>query len=158
MTRGAAGRDAYAAALSLLTGRSLTTGELAERLLRRGHEPDAVAAACERVAGYGYLDDRRTAAAWAETAVRVRGFGPRRVREGLARRLLPAEIVEEAAAAVFGEGEERQLAREALARWLRARGGADDAGRRRAAYAHLLRRGFAASAARAALFNDPEFQ
>ena len=93
MTRGDAGPDAYAAALSLLTGRSLTTGELAERLVRRGYEPDAIAAACDRVTGHGFLDDRRTAAAWAETAVRVRGFGPRRVRECLARRLLPPEIV-----------------------------------------------------------------
>jgi regulatory protein len=157
VTRGPAGRDAFAAALALLTGRALTSGELAERLLRRGHEPAAVEAACERVAGFGYLDDRRTAAAWAEAAVGVRGLGPRRVREGLARRLLPPDLVEEAAAAVFGEGEEARRAREALCRWERTRGPAEEAGRRRAAYAHLLRRGFSQSAARAALFNDPEF-
>ncbi|HWR98202.1 MAG TPA: RecX family transcriptional regulator [Candidatus Methanoperedens sp.] len=156
MTPDPAGRDAFATALALLTGRALTTGELAERLRRRGHDPDAIAAACRRAAGYGYLDDRRTAAAWAETAAHVRGAGPRRVRAGLARRLLPRELVEEVAAAVFAEGEEARLARETLARWERTRGAAGDDDRRRAAFAHLRRRGFSASAARTALFNDPE--
>jgi SOS response regulatory protein OraA/RecX len=155
VTRSARGRDAFAAALALLTGRALTTGELAERLQRRGYDAAAVAAACERAAASGCLDDRRTASAWAEVAVGVRGFGPRRLREGLAKRLLPGELIEETLAAVFGEGQEVRRAREALARWERARGRATD-DRRRAAYAHLLRRGFSMSAARAALFNDPE--
>jgi regulatory protein len=155
VTRGATGRDAFAAALALLTGRALTTGELAARLQRRGHDEAAVAAACRRAADLGYVDDQRTALAWAESAARTRGLGPRRVREGLARRLLAPEIVEEATGAAFAGGAEADLAREALARWLRARG-ARAAERRPAAYAHLLRRGFSAAAARAALFNDRE--
>jgi len=157
VTGRSAGRDAFAAALALLTGRALTTGELTERLRRRGYDDQSIAAACERAAGYGYLDDPRTAAARAEGAVRLRGYGPRRVRAGLARRLLPREVIEEAAAAVFADGGEERLAREALARWSRTRGGVDDPDRRRAAYAHLRRRGFSQAAARAALFNDPEF-
>lgn len=156
MTRGTRGGDAFAAALALLTGRSLTTGELAERLRRRGHDPAEVARACERAAACGCLDDRRAAASWAEVAVRVRGFGPRRVREGLARRILPADVIEEAVGAVFGEGEEGRAARAALARWERARGAPTGERRRAAAYAHLLRRGFSAAAARSALFSDPE--
>jgi SOS response regulatory protein OraA/RecX len=155
VTRGSAGRDAFAAALALLTGRALTTGELAERLRRRGYDGAAIASACERAGACGCLDDRRTAAAWAEGAVRLRGHGPRRVREGLARRLLPPELIEETLAAAFGEGEEARRAREALARWERTQRGSS-ADRRRAAYAHLLRRGFSTSAARAALFNRPE--
>ena len=79
------------------------------------------------------------------------------MRAGLARRLLPREVIEAAAAAVFADGGEAQFAREALARWSRTRGGVDDPDRRRAAYAHLRRRGFSQAAARAALFNDPEF-
>jgi SOS response regulatory protein OraA/RecX len=77
------------------------------------------------------------------------------VRDGLAKRLLAPEIVEEATAAAFADGAEARLAREALARWVRARGGTA-ADHRPAAYAHLLRRGFSSSAARAALFNDAE--
>jgi regulatory protein len=156
VTRRAGGGDAFAAALALLTGRALTSGELSARLRRRGFDAEAIAAASERAAGFGYLDDRRTAAAWAESAARVRGLGPRRVREGLARRCLPRELAAEAVAAVFGDGGEDRLAREALERWARARGPAAGAARRRAAYAHLRRRGFSTAAARAVLFKPAE--
>ena len=153
-----AGADAFAVALALLTGRALTSGELEVRLRRRGFDPAAIAAARERVVALGCLDDRRTAAAWAESAARVRGLGPRRVREGLAKRRLSRELVEETAATVFAAGEEQRLVREALARWERAKGAAADAVARRAAYAHLRRRGFSSSASRAALFSAPEFE
>ena len=155
MTRGSAGRDAFAVALALLTGRALTAGELAERLRRRGYDEAAVESACARAAACGCLDDRRTAASWAEAAVRLRGYGPRRVREGLARRLVPPDLIEETLALAVGDDGEARLARDALARWERTRGGSA-ADRRRAAYAHRLRRGFSMSAARAALFNRPE--
>jgi regulatory protein len=152
------GRTAFAAALALLTGRALTTGELAARLERRGYEPEQIASAAERAAALGLLDDRRTAAAWAESAARTRGLGPRRVREGLARRLVGRDLVEEVVSGMFGPAEEAESARAALGRWERAKGPAGDEGRRRAAYAHLRRRGFSAAAARAALFNRGEFE
>jgi SOS response regulatory protein OraA/RecX len=152
------GRTAFAAALSLLTGRALTTGELVARLERRGFDAGQIAEAGSRAAALGLLDDRRTAAAWTESAVAVRGFGPRRVREGLARRLLDRELVEEVVAEAFGPGEEAARALAALGRWERAKGPASDEGRRRAAYAHLLRRGFSSAAARAALFNRAEIE
>lgn len=152
------GRSAFGVALALLTGRALTAGELALRLQRRGFDGEQIAAAGERLAELGLIDDRRTAAAWAEGAARLRGLGPRRVREGLTRRLLPREIVEEATAAAFAAGDERPLAQDALRRWERAKGAADDERSRRAAYAHLVRRGFSSSAARAALFNRDEIE
>lgn len=158
MTPPPPGRTAFAAALALLTGRALTSGELAARLERRGYAAEEIAAATARVAELGLLDDRRTAAAWAESAVRTRGLGPRRLREGLARRLLDRDLVEEVVAGVFGPGEEAERAQAALGRWERAKGPADDEGRRRAAYAHLRRRGFSGAAARAALFNRAEFE
>ena len=158
MTSRPSGPSALAVALALLTGRALTGGEIAVRLRRRGFDQERVAETCARLIELGCLDDRRTAAAWAESATRVRGLGPRRVREGLVRRRLPREIVEEVTAETFAAGEELRLARESLVRWERARGPAGDAGRRRAAYAHLRRRGFSSSAARAALFNRPEIE
>ena len=90
--------------------------------------------------------------------MRVRGFGPRRVREGLARRRLPREIVDEASAAVFADGE-APLARESLRRWERAKGPAR--GRGAAATPRTrtcCRRGFSTAAARAALFNRTEIE
>ena len=158
MTSPTPGPTAFAAALALLTGRSLTTGELCRRLRRKGYAPDAIVEASGRLADLGLLDDRRTAASWAESAALTRGLGPRRLREGLARRLLPRELVEETVAALFTAGEEARLALAALGRWERAKGPADDAGSRHAAYAHLRRRGFSTAAARAALFNRPKIE
>lgn len=158
MTERTPGQAAFAAALALLTGRSLTTGELGERLRRRGFDDDAVAEAVGRLLEIGYLDDRRTAVAWAQSALQVRGLGPRRLREGLARRRLPRELVEETVAALVASGEEAPLALAVLGKWERAKGPAADAASRHAAYAHLLRRGFSRAAARAALFNRTDIE
>jgi SOS response regulatory protein OraA/RecX len=154
----AAGPTAFAAALALLTGRSLTVGELGRRLRRKGFDPASVAEASGRLAELGLLDDRRAAAAWAGNAVQARGLGPRRLREGLAKRLLPRELIEETVADFFGSGEEARLASAALGRWERVKGPAVDPESRRAAYAHLRRRGFSGAAVRAALFNSPEIE
>lgn len=158
MTLPPPGRSAFAAALALLTARALTVGELAERLRRRGHDAETIAETSVRLLEFGYLDDRRTAAAWAENAARIRGLGPRRLREGLARRRLSREIVAETVAGLFAAGEEEHLALAVLGKWERAKGPATDTARRHAAYAHLRRRGFSGAAARAALFNRAEIE
>lgn len=158
MTAPTPGRTAFAAALALLTGRALTVGELEFRLHRRGYDPEAIAEASRRLLDLGYLDDRRTAAAWAESAAHTRGLGPRRLREGLSRRRLPRELVEETVAGLFASGEEAGLALAALGRWERSKGPATDTARRHAAYAFLRRRGFSSAAARAALFNRTEIE
>ena len=158
MTAPPPGRTAFAAALALLTGRALTVGELKERLRRRGYDADAIDETSARLLEYGYLDDRRTAVTWAESAARIRGLGPRRLREGLAKRRLPRDLVEETVAGLFASGDEQQLALSVLGKWVRAKGPAVDTASRHAAYAHLRRRGFSSAAARAALFNRPEIE
>jgi regulatory protein len=149
--RGADPRKAYAAALRLLTISSLTAGELRERLARRGFEPAAAAAALARVEAAGYLDDRRTAQGWAESAIRVRGLGPLRIRQRLLGRQVSPEVVEEVAAALFPPEEEERLAAAARAKWERHHGPAAEAGERRRLHDHLRRKGFSGAAARAAL-------
>ena len=158
MTSDAQGRTAFTAALALLTGRALTEGELSERLRRRGYDAGAIAETNSRLLELGYLDDRRTAAAWAENAATLRGFGPRRLREGLAKRRLARELIEETVAGLFAPGEEARLALAVLRKWERAKGPVIDAADRHAAYAHLRRRGFSGSAARGALFNSQEIE
>ncbi len=158
MTGKPPGRTAFAAALALLTGRALTVGELAERLQRRGYDPGAIAETSTRLLEYGYLDDRRTARAWAESAARLRGLGPRRLREALLRRRLPRDLVEETMAGLFVQGDEAGLALAVLLKWEKAKGPATETAGRHAAYAHLRRRGFSSAAARAALFNRPEIE
>jgi len=154
----APGRTAFAAALALLTGRALTVGELAVRLRRRGYDADAIAETSSRLLEFGHLDDRRTAVAWAESAAQIRGLGPRRLREELAKRRLPRELVDETVAGLFASGEEVPLALAVLGKWERAQGPATDTASRHAAYAHLCRRGFSRAAARVALFNRLEIE
>ena len=156
MTSPPPGRTAFAAALALLTGRALTVGELTVRLRRKGYDVDTIAETSARLLAIGYLDDRRTAAAWAENAIQIRGLGPRRLREGLARRHLQRELVDETVAGLFATGEEVRFALAVLGKWERAKGPAVDTASRHAAYAHLRRRGFSGAATRAALFNRPE--
>ena len=151
-------RTAFAAALAFLTGRALTVGEVAVRLRRKGYDGDTIAETSARLLELGYLDDRRTAVAWAENAVRIRGLGPRRLREGLARRRLPRELVDETVAGLFATGEEVRFALAVLGKWERAKGSAADTAGRHAAYAHLRRRGFSGAAARAALFKRAEIE
>ena len=158
MTSDAQGRTAFTAALALLTGRALTVGELTVRLRRKGYDADAIAETSARLLDLGYLDDRRTAVAWAENAAGIRGLGPRRLREGLVRRHLPRELVDETVAGLFATGEEVRFALAVLGKWERAKGPATDTASRHAAYAHLRRRGFSGAAARAALFNRTEIE
>jgi regulatory protein len=158
VTPSTSGPSAFAAALALLAGRSLTTGELKRRLRCKGYAPEEIAEASGRLADLSLLDDRRTAATWAESAAHVRGLGPRRIREGLVKRLLPRDLAEQTVAELFSSGAEAPLARTVLEKWERTKGPADDAGRRHAAYAHLRGRGFSAAAARAALFNRLEIE
>jgi SOS response regulatory protein OraA/RecX len=152
------GRTAFAAALALLTGRALTVGELTVRLRRKGYDADTIAETSARLLDFGYLDDRRTAGAWAENAARIRGLGPRRLREGLVGRHLPRELVDEIVAGLFATGKEVLCAQAVLGKWERAKGPAVDTAGRHAAYAHLRRRGFSGAAARAALFNRSEIE
>lgn len=158
MTKPTPGRTAFAAALALLTGRALTVGELAARLRRKGYDDGTIAETSARLLELGYLDDRRTAVAWAENAAQVRGLGPRRLREVLARRRLPRDLVDATVAGLFTAGEELRFALAVLGKWERAKGAAADTASRHAAYAHLRRRGFSSAAARAALFNRPEIE
>ena len=158
MTSPNPGRTAFTAALALLTGRALTVGELTVRLRRKGYDADTIAETSARLQDFGYLDDRRTAVAWAENAIQIRGLGPRRLREGLARRLLQRELVDETVADLFATGAEARFALAVLGKWERAKGPVLDTEGRHAAYAHLRRRGFSGAAARAALFNRAEIE
>lgn len=86
---------AYAAVLHALAHRAYAAGELARKLVHRGHPPAAAAAAVERATGLGLLDD----AAFAEQFVRgrwERGHGPRRIRRDLTARGVAPPVVDRA--------------------------------------------------------------
>jgi len=95
--------DIYLRAINLLSRRDHTTVELKRKLASRGFSADSIVAVLERLAGEGYLDDRRFAERWTESAIQSgRGYGVRILQE-LQRRGVPHEIAATAVAAVAVE-------------------------------------------------------
>ena len=88
--------DAYLEGLRLLARRELSEAQLRTRLTRRAHSAHDVDAALARLRTDGALDDRRTAAAIARTAVGVRRFGPRRVRRAVEAAGISSEVADQA--------------------------------------------------------------
>jgi regulatory protein len=126
----------YDKAVELLGRRSHFRRQLADKLRRRGYDADEIAATLERLAGAGYLDDRRTAAEYVEARLARGPEGRARLVAELERRGAPPEAV---AAALEGRlpADDLPLAREAARRW-RRRGATDP----RALARHLGRKGF----------------
>ncbi|HEX5773734.1 MAG TPA: regulatory protein RecX [Geomobilimonas sp.] len=138
-------QQAFAAALRILSRRDHSEAELRRKLGDRGYLDSVQDRVVARLKALGYLDDRRSARQWAESAVRSgRGFGPK-LRMELTRRGFPSEIVEETLAGIAAHNDERDLVREILSRKFPAFDPltASDRDRRRV-MGYLQRRGFAA--------------
>lgn len=135
--------DIYLRALNLLTRRDHTTAELQRKLAARGFSAESIVAVLAKLAEEGYLDDRRFAERWAESALRSgRGYGLRILQE-LLRRGLPREIAVAAVAAATAE----YSAHDALAAIVTRRFSAFDPAssplkEKQRVYSYLQRRGF----------------
>lgn len=130
-----------------LARRDHSVAELERKLRGKGVSEGVIAEVIARLGRSGYLDDRRFAERWAESAVRNgRGYGPR-LRLELARRGVSREIVAEVLAGIaMSFGEEETLA----ALVARKFAGFDfrsapDRDKRRV-FAYLQRRGFSSAA------------
>src|SRR5574340_606464 len=95
-------------ALKALGRRDHSEAELARKLCGKGVSPGVVAETIGRLKALHYLDDRRFAERWAESAVRNgRGYGPR-LRLELSRKGVPAEVIAEVLAGVAAEFDETE--------------------------------------------------
>ena len=82
-------------ALAMLDRRDYSRAELLKKLLEKGEDETEAAAAVERLAELGFVDDAR----YAPIVVRhyaAKGYGPQRVRQELQRRGIPKELWDEA--------------------------------------------------------------
>lgn len=99
---------AYLYALRLLTARDYTAARLREKLLGRDFDEADVEAALERLVSEGWLDDRRFAQRFAESALASgRYYGPR-LRQEMRRRGLQRELVSEVLGRVLAEHDETE--------------------------------------------------
>jgi regulatory protein len=117
--------------------------ELGRWLGERGVEEDARTEVMTRLVEDGSIDDERFARRYAEDKRELAGWGPDRIREALAHRGIPEDLID---AALGAEDEDEVVAR---ATAVLSRSGtevADERGRQRA-LAQLARRGFPLEAA-----------
>jgi len=124
-------------AAAALARRDLPAAELRARLERGGVAATEAAAAVERLAAAGYVDDARFGAGRAESLA-ARGYGDAAIANDLERRGIGRELVAQAVAALAPEAER---AAALLERW----GHVPKAARR------LVAKGFGAEAVAAAL-------
>ena len=103
-------------ALRALSRRDHSVAELERKLCNRDVPEEVRAAVVARLTKAGYLDDRRFAEQWAESAVRNgRGYG-RRLSLELARRGIAREIVDDVVASVSASYDEAQTLEALVAR------------------------------------------
>jgi regulatory protein len=94
---------AYRTALRALERRGFARSDLGRRLQRKGHPREAVAAALERLAAVGLLDDAAFAANYVETRG-PRGRGPSRLTRDLMAMGVERRLIDRALAAHVSEG------------------------------------------------------
>ena len=125
-----------------LGARAQSVAEIEAKLAARGVPPDVARAAVDEASRLGYLDDAELAGQLARGLL-SRGYGPRRAAQALRRRGVHEADARRALEAAYGDVDQIALAREALG----ARR-TSNAKEREKAVAYLVRRGFAAGAAR----------
>jgi regulatory protein len=147
-------KAAYFRALRWLTARELSEAQVRSRLAEKGYSDTAITPAVERLLQDRTLDDRRAASAVARTEARVRRHGPHRVMGKLMAMKIDRDLAKEIIKELFGEEDAEALLEKTLE--IRLRGHAErlqDPRERRKILAYLVRQGFSASAASAAIRN-----
>lgn len=148
LDRAADDEGAFRAGLRAIARRAHGKREIARKLERKGHHARAIAAAVERLARDGLLDDLEFATAYI-AAKHERGRGPVRLRHDLTRLGVATDVVA-AALAQLREASHDPLEhpRALAARRIRQLNGLPADTRRRRLTAFLARRGYGGSEAR----------
>lgn len=138
---------ALASALRTLTRRDHSEAELRRKLQDKGFAGGEVEAAIGKLKALGYLDDRRFAGQWAESAIRNgRGFGPR-IRLELRRRGVSDSIIADVFARLAEDyGEEETLAALLARKFAGFNPNSADDREKRRVIGYLQRRGFSIAA------------
>ena len=134
--------SAYVDGLRMLGRRELSEAQVRQRLARKGHEPDAVDAAVERLLAERAIDDARVAEAIAHTETTVRRHGKLRVRQQIEQAGIAPQIARGAIDSVFDAIDDAALLQAALARRLRGRDRIADEAEFRRLFRYLVGQGF----------------
>jgi regulatory protein len=138
---------AYVFALRALGRRDHSEAELRRKMIYRGISAGVVDDIIDKLKQSGYLDDRKFALRWAESAVRNgKGYGFR-LRYELSRRGIAEDVASEVAERMMAEYDEGEAVKDLVARKFAdfAAQSADDRQKRRI-MGYLQRRGFSLTA------------
>lgn len=113
MTDAAKARDC---AMRMLARRDHSKSELQRKLAGRGFDRSVIEAVISRLLDAGYLDDRRFARRWAESALESGRFVGSRLKMELRQRGVPADIAEQAVSELASGFEETSAAYSLLER------------------------------------------
>jgi len=134
--------SAYLDALKMLARRDLSEAQVRQRLLRRGHESEAVDAAVEKLRAEHAIDDARVADAIARTETAVRGRGRLRVQRQIENAGIPGVEARRAVARAFETIDADALLNAALRKRLRSRQHIVDEAEFGRLYRYLIGQGF----------------
>jgi regulatory protein len=136
--------DALTIAISAISRRALSKGQLSDLLSKRGVSDDVKSAVLLRIDEMGYLNDLEFARTYSERARRSKKASKRMIANGLRERHISKDIIEWVLEDLSDEAE-FDLAQEfAMKKWQQRRPG-DDEGAKRRISASLFRKGFSGS-------------
>jgi regulatory protein len=107
-------------AVSLLSGRALSTGEVRRKLTARAADAADIEPSIARLREYGFVDDEKFAEGYASVRRDSGSFGSMRVLRDLRQRSVSATVAEKAVTEAFVDVDESKAVAEWLARKYRS--------------------------------------
>jgi len=141
------------AAYRLLTYRPRSRKELEDKLRDKEFPASIVASVIDHVTRLGYLNDATFARQWAESRVRHRGFGKRRIAQELKAKGIDLELIGETLKGLFEEATEADIARKEAEKKLKTMVRFEPEVRRRRLAGFLERKGFSFEVIRATIYD-----
>jgi regulatory protein len=136
--------SAYLDGVRMLARRELSEAQVRQRLSRRGHEPESIDAAVERLKNERAIDDVRVAEAIARTETAIKRRGRLRVRRQIEHAGIAPTTARRAVDEVFEDIDDRALIEASLAKRLRNRTLIADDREFQKLYRYLIAQGFEA--------------
>lgn len=131
------------AALSILSARSCSEGQLRDRLSAKGWADSGLIEDCiRRLKELGYVSDNRFAQGYANHRVALKPLGRSRLARELAARKVSRNNIDAALDQVFAEVPEETLIDRAIQRRIRTKGKPADRAAEKRMFDHLARLGF----------------
>jgi regulatory protein len=134
--------SAYVDGLKMLGRRELSEAQVRQRLVRKGHEPDAVDTAIDRLRAERAIDDVRVAEAIAHTETTVHRRGRLRVKRQIEQAGIAPGTAKAAIDEVFAVVDDQALLEGAFTRRLRGRDRIADQAEFRRLFRYLVGQGF----------------